>query len=504
MVVMEMLAAVDAAFMRFTDDLPSDAAPETNEIETLWLLFFVLVCIVGQVLLVAFVYILARWAVRCLTEGNSSPLRVPVDLVRVQRFGSSAFSCGTAEVQGWRQTHEDAHAARFSTVGESSGSFYVLDGHGGDKVARAAAPSLAQKSQALFAAGAGLDGGVPADEAILDVFAAVDRLLRADPWKPGNRCGATVVGALACKQHGGSYSLKVLNCGDSRALVLRPPGDEEATAKPLLARYPEDAGFQPPSSLAWPLLLETVDHKPSCASEEVRIRAAGGFVSHVAGALRVDGRLAVSRSLGNFEEKDPSLHAALHKVSGVPDVYEIEGLQRGSTVVLACDGVWDKLSGPIVAAGVFAQLQRRPDADLGDLAAWIVRRALDAGSSDNITAMVVRFEAAPEEWRGDHGAGDEIAHYNKFLSPGSLPEETMEAGLAFLKRSGFPHNGAPVPCGRCGRWMRKMPPTAVAGKTPCSVVCRGKTAAAPSGQPRTRQGSGGVEMVSLGDQVEGP
>ena len=53
----------------------------------------------------------------------------------------------------------------------------------------------------------------------------------------------------------------------------------------------------------WPAVVETIDHKPSLCFERARIEAAGGTVRGGRTA-RLDGSLAVSRSLGDFDFKE--------------------------------------------------------------------------------------------------------------------------------------------------------------------------------------------------------
>lgn len=61
---------------------------------------------------------------------------------------------------------------------------------------------------------------------------------------------------------------------------------------------------------------------------------------------RLDGNLAVSRGLGDFEYKqEEGRPVAEQKVSCVPDIYEVVGLKAGSLVILCCDGVWDVMTG---------------------------------------------------------------------------------------------------------------------------------------------------------------
>ena len=53
-----------------------------------------------------------------------------------------------------------------------------------------------------------------------------------------------------------------------------------------------------------PVVLElTRDHRPDRADEKLRIEAAGGFVESYGGLPRVNGQLAVSRSIGDLAFK---------------------------------------------------------------------------------------------------------------------------------------------------------------------------------------------------------
>ncbi|CAG8856303.1 11034_t:CDS:2, partial [Gigaspora margarita] len=66
-----------------------------------------------------------------------------------------------------------------------------------------------------------------------------------------------------------------------------------------------------------------------------RIKDAGGYVEHA----RVNGNLALSRALGDFEfKKDPDLGAEKQIVTAYPDVKKHE-IKNESTefLVLACD-----------------------------------------------------------------------------------------------------------------------------------------------------------------------
>lgn len=118
----------------------------------------------------------------------------------------------------------------------------------------------------------------------------------------------------------------------------------------------------------------TVDHKPDVPEEQKRIEGLGGSVI-VWGVPRVQGILAMSRALG-----DPSLKPF---VTSEPRV--AEGLlgKENDVAIIACDGVWDVLKPQEVV------LMARQERDPQKAAETIVAKALDAGTTDNVTVIVL-------------------------------------------------------------------------------------------------------------------
>jgi serine/threonine protein phosphatase PrpC len=80
------------------------------------------------------------------------------------------------------------------------------------------------------------------------------------------------------------------------------------------------------------------DHKPDNPEERKRIYNANGFVEDE----RVNGMLALSRALGDFEYKNNSmLKAKDQAVSPFPDVKVVPITHDCQFILLACDGLWD-------------------------------------------------------------------------------------------------------------------------------------------------------------------
>lgn len=79
------------------------------------------------------------------------------------------------------------------------------------------------------------------------------------------------------------------------------------------------------------------DHKPDLPSERSRVLAAGHFVEDG----RVDGIIAISRALGDWEYKSQNLEPSKMAVSGNPDISKTPITKDTDFIVCACDGIWD-------------------------------------------------------------------------------------------------------------------------------------------------------------------
>ncbi|KAI4382764.1 hypothetical protein MLD38_008682 [Melastoma candidum] len=111
----------------------------------------------------------------------------------------------------------------------------------------------------------------------------------------------------------------------------------------------------------------TTDHLPSVLSEKERITARGGYVDCYNGIWRIQGSLAVSRSIG--------------------DQY----LKQWEFLILASDGLWDKVSNQeaveVARPLLIGNGKPRSSSACRELAELSMRR----GSRDDITVMIVEL-----------------------------------------------------------------------------------------------------------------
>jgi len=324
--------------------------------------------------------------------------------IHVNSYGSCAFQCAVAETQGLRDSYEDAHAVVFT---EESADLWLLDGHHGDAAARLGAPALAKEL------GSAMKGDeLPSHERISQSFRAVDNQLRqslkADP--DNAKAGSTVVGLLASKQSDGSFKAQLINCGDSRGVIIKgPESPTKANESKTRARRHSNT-----------VIVESIDHKPDHPNEKARIEAAGGSVhaNRSEGTARIDGNLAVSRGLGDFRYKNDRRRPAFEqKVTCTPDIYELSDLPNGTIVVLACDGLWDVMTTKKVASLISAMMTSDTASfTLADIAHHLVSAALKKKSTDNVTVLLAQFgepDLADEDSQStlcpsDHGSIESI------------------------------------------------------------------------------------------------
>ena len=133
------------------------------------------------------------------------------------------------------------------------------------------------------------------------------------------------------------------------------------------------------------------DHKPGTKSETKRIIDLGGKITH-SGTWRVQGRLSVSRSIGDTALKP--------FVTSDPDicVYTLNDDDRYA--VIASDGIWDVLSNELVSNIVSSYLNSEKEnmgrvykQKLRLVAKQVCTCALADGSHDNLSCIVIDLHA---------------------------------------------------------------------------------------------------------------
>ncbi|GAB2285949.1 hypothetical protein Dimus_020378 [Dionaea muscipula] len=250
--------------------------------------------------------------------------------------------------------------------------FGVYDGHGGCQVANYCRERI---HNVIVEELENVKEGVKEDcqelwrRAFTGCFVKVDEEVggkaRKEPVAP-ETVGSTAVVAIICSSH-----IIVANCGDSRAVLCR--GKE---AIPL-----------------------SMDHKPNRADEYARIEAAGGKVIQWNGH-RVFGVLAMSRSIGDRYLKP--------WIIPDPEVMFIPRAKEDECLILASDGLWDVMTNEEVCETARKRIllwhkknggSLPPERGVGiDPAAkaaaeCLSNRALQKGTKDNITVIVVDLKA---------------------------------------------------------------------------------------------------------------
>ncbi|OHT05441.1 leucine-rich repeat-containing protein [Tritrichomonas foetus] len=124
--------------------------------------------------------------------------------------------------------------------------------------------------------------------------------------------------------------------------------------------------------------MATVDHKPMDRSEIDRILDLGGRVTNE----RVDGVLAISRSLGDF---------TIFGISYEPDIVAVNIEKDDKWLILACDGVFDVLTNEEVGRIAAAS------SNAAELAYKIRNTSFVKLSADNISAMAIDLKKRNEK-----------------------------------------------------------------------------------------------------------
>ncbi|WFD32069.1 protein-serine/threonine phosphatase [Malassezia sp. CBS 17886] len=274
--------------------------------------------------------------------GGGAPVAPPV-------VATSAFQAGIATDRNsrWRRTMEDAHAIipGFGGV-QGQGYFGIFDGHAGKFAAEWCRDHFGHILEAEQAAHPATD----ALEVLSSTYLKVDSTLEEESAKCNAHSGCTAVTSFlqvvaAPDTQRPERVLNTANVGDARAVLCRG-------GKAIVLTY---------------------DHKGSDELEVQRITSKGGFLLN----NRVNGVLAVTRSLGDFSMKE--------FVVGAPFTTRIVLRDEDEFLIIACDGLWDVISDQEAVDQIATVTDSQAAAE------QLLRHALDHFSTDNVSVMVVRF-----------------------------------------------------------------------------------------------------------------
>lgn len=283
----------------------------------------------------------------------------PVTSIVLRRHGGLHFHVGLAEMNGWRKSMEDAHVV---SMKDAWGCFGVFDGHGGAQCSKFISRRFTEE----------LEKKVPTDDAaVSELVLRLDREFLATKQPSGST--GTFAFVQTSPDAEGNHLLRVGNVGDSRVLLGRPDGT-------IVEGAGTDGGL-------------TTDHKPDHDSERERIERTGGRVEMVQGVARVNGDLAVSRAFGDANHKETGGPAQEdHPVSAAPELFTLK-CKATDFLLLVCDGISEgEFPNREVVKLVASELQSQGDTvDPSLVAAAVCRKAIECGSQDNLSCMIVLF-----------------------------------------------------------------------------------------------------------------
>ncbi|KAK0404183.1 hypothetical protein QR680_017329 [Steinernema hermaphroditum] len=269
--------------------------------------------------------------------------------------------------RGRRSTMEDRFHYVHDPASQNFSIFGIFDGHGGQYVSQFLEENFAtairrrllfQIPQRRLSQTLAPRKDIVKEAIVREVLKIDDEITAKLDSRVTSFTGSTLIAAILERNR----FLSVVNVGDSRAVAC----SMEGAAVPL-----------------------SRDHKPSEPAERRRIENAGGFVSWD-GVERLQGVLAVSRAFGDTSFK------RLGVLTALPDVQRIDlSATPLRFLLVASDGFWDVFANQaaIDAASAFLGDPRRAT-QWHLVAQHLVEAALERGSADNVSLLVLKLTGA--------------------------------------------------------------------------------------------------------------
>lgn len=316
---------------------------------------------------------------------------------------NSGVRIAVSEVRGKREKMEDTSDVKMwghlnrAMVG-------IYDGHGGANVAKWCRDNVLDRLK-----------NVPLDsKSISATFLDIDSTINKE-IEESYSCGSTAIvgaisvesGKLVCTE-----ASKKNRFVPSAKYVEKHIDEFDSSAKRIeltIAHIGDVRGLVFDGS--GNLLFSTIDHVPGTERENKRIFAAGKTVTFD-GTWRLGpvskgiagGQYNLSRAFGDHMYKtDEKLPRTKQAIIALCDIVKVQ-LFPGATVILACDGLFERLDNTEISNFIktFNEKKVASDRYAIELSYSLTRFAMDSQSSDNITVAVLHL---------DTGATSDVPHW---------------------------------------------------------------------------------------------
>ena len=181
------------------------------------------------------------------------------------------------------------------------------------------------------------------EQSLINSFKKIDDELKQ--YKQIDNCGSTATIILIDKELNLIYSA---NVGDSKSILI----NKNKTYQNLTTEHKVESNYE----------------------ENERIKKLGGLIFNG----RLFGQLVLSRALGDFSLKNNGLIS-------IPSIHKIVLNEDDCFIVIASDGIWDVLSEDDITNICIDNSNLNCD----ELGKFIVKKAIDMGSEDNISCIIV-------------------------------------------------------------------------------------------------------------------
>ena len=270
------------------------------------------------------------------------------------------MSVHSVSLKGLRPNNEDNHSVKINLNNKDKNLapvnlYAVYDGHGVNTGGKTVSKYLADNLPRFFT-----DKRIkyPLKKSYIDkVYDHLQEGLTEKHKIISNNSGSTCLVVAHYKKNSKEY-LDVMNTGDSRCVICR-----DNRGVPL-----------------------TKDHKPFWPDEMSRITKLGGIPKYDGADWRI-GDLSVSRAFG---DRDTGKY-----ITHLPEVSRFKIGKDDKFLILACDGLWDAVSSQDAVNFVLHNSYDNEGKILKNkenIAKKLGDHAINAGSTDNVTVMIVYFD----------------------------------------------------------------------------------------------------------------